>query len=696
MQTTRVLLESTPSNIELANLSDHPGAFRVRFEAKLTARSQKGEFPSDTVAAVYLTNRDGCSYKEVAVDGKGGMQVDFNMVPLRSDLKLTDRVKFHFFFRDVSDGMLKPICAAHMRLVDLADKVKDGSSFDSCSNFNSNSVSVAFVPSDEHSRGMHIDLLRLYNTGNITPSVLGNSAKHLETIKTLDLGIRNGLQKHVVVSSENGGSMFQSIFTAHMMEDEATLYSLYHLDFDGPHNVPPWLCTYLLAETLHHNSVTIEQVKAMDLRDLTQFVSSYAQAPMRSATAAPYTQDMTLNEDVAVCGTRKGTMLSEVFKRPFSHPYALVSNGHGSLITDDCEGLAAFVRDVSNHLGWAFQTHSDDFKQTDTYVRYNNLMKAYFPKDLFSQMSSPYQNKLMDLVMFLGELVANKTIECKITLVSANGASMGGEGNQTHVQAHACASMVCNDPRFPISVMLEGTACLVDDQYSKRLVLNGKSMLLSEVANSLSTGEPFNTFMDRGRASVKIGFHVTHTRGSFYRTAFCENDSMLASQIGCAPMQFGVDMEYLADDSIKVYMPVSGKGVPQGSYADLKAYISARAEEIHLPFVDHDSIRENLRWAPMTQFKGCKELKPGRPYVTCLVHVQAALGEEMDALLCKATADANQFNSDSKYAQVGVMRAFTSMDGVSKLLHLYSDDMVALQATLGIDGKRGTATNAAV
>jgi hypothetical protein len=108
------------------------------------------------------------------------------------------------------------------------------------------------------------------------------------------------------------------------------------LDFDGPHNVPPWLCTYLLAETLHHNSVTIEQVKAMDLRDLTQFVSSYAQAPMRSATAAPYTQDMTLNEDVAVCGTRKGTMLSEVFKRPFSHPYALVSNGHGALITDDC------------------------------------------------------------------------------------------------------------------------------------------------------------------------------------------------------------------------------------------------------------------------------------------------------------------------------------------------------------------------
>jgi hypothetical protein len=664
--------------------SEHPGSFRIRFDAKLTACSQKGEFPSDTVAAVYVINRDGCTHMEVPVSDKGLMHVDFNMVPLRSDLKLTDRVKFHFFFRDVKDCLLKPISAGHMSLVDLADSVKDGGSFKAKSNFNSNIVTLAFLPNDDHSRCMHMDLLRLYNTGNIVPSVLGESHAHLETINALGTGINTGLLDNVVMNDENGGSMFQSIFSAHMMEDEATLYSLYHLDFDGPHNVPPWLCTYLLAETLHHNSFTIEQVKLMNPSEITQFISSYAQAPMRSATAAPYTQDLTLNEEVGLVKTAKCTKLSEVFKRPFSHPYALLQRGHGALITDDCEGLAAFVRDISNHLGYAFLTHADDFKQTDTYIRYNNLMKSYFPKDLFSQMTPQYQNKLMDLVMFLGERIANKSIECKITLVSANGASMGGEGNQTQVQAHACASMVCNEPDFPISVMLEGTSCLVDDQYSRRLVVNGKSMMLADVANSLSHMLPFNTFMSRANPSVKIGFHVTHTKGSFYRTAFCENDSMLASQIGHAPMQFGVDMEYLADDAIKVYMPVTGKTVPVGSYAALKRYISARADEIHLPVVDHNLIRENLRWVPMTPFKGCKELKPGRPYITCMVHVQSELGDDMDTLLSKATEEAYQFNSSARFAEIGAMKAFASMDGVSKVLHLYSDDMVALQKCLGL------------
>ena len=667
--------------------AEHPGSFRIRFDAKLTACSQKGEFPSDTVASVYVVNRDGCSHMEVPVSDKGLMQVDFNMVPLRSDLKLTDRVKFHFFFRDVKDSLLKPISAGHMSLVELADHVKDGGSFSAKSNFNSNTVTVAFIPNDDHSRGMHVDLLRLYNTGNIVPSVLGQSNIHLETINSLGTGIRTGLLDNVVMNEDNGSGMFQSIFSAHMMEDEATLYSLYHLDFDGPHNVPPWLCTYLLAETLHHNSMTIEQVKLMNPSEITQFISSYAQAPMRSATAAPYTQDLTLNEDVGLVKTAKCTYLSEVFKRPFSHPYALLQMGHGALIADDCEGLAAFVRDISNHLGYAFSAHADDFKQSDTYIRYNNLMKAYFPKDLFSQMTPQYQNKLMDLVMFLGERIANKSIECKITLVSANGASMGGEGNQTQVQAHACASMVCNEPDFPISVMLEGTSCLVDDQYSKRLVINGKSLTLADVANSLSCMLPFNTFMSRGRPSVKIGFHVTHTKGSFYRTAFCENDSMLGSQIGHAPMQFGVDMEYLADDSIKVYIPVTGKTMPDGAYAALKRYISARADEIHLPIVDHNQIKENLRWVPMTAFKGCKELKPGRPYITCMVHVQSELGADLDALLAKATDEANHFNATARYAEIGAMKAFASMDGVSKVLHLYSDDMAKLQTCLGLGDK---------
>jgi hypothetical protein len=132
-------------------------------------------------------------------------------------------------------------------------------------------------------------------------------------------------------------------------------------------------------------------------------------------------------------------------------------------------------------------------------------------------------------------------------------------------------------------------------------------------------------------------------------------------------------------------MPVSGKATPPGAFTSLKQYVSARVAEIHLPLVDHSLIRENLRWAPMTQFKGCKELTAGRPFTTCLVHVQAELGEEMDALLQRASDEAASFNRDTGNSAIGVMRAFASMDGVSKLLHLYTDDTKPLQDRLGID-----------
>jgi len=657
-------------------------AVRVRFDAKLTMSSKKGDFPLDTVSAVYVTNRDGCSFAEIPVGADGSISVDFKMEPLQPGVKLTERIKFHYFFRDVKDNMLKPISAGHMPFLDLADHIKNGTAFQAGSNFNTNVVTMRFIPNDAYSRDMHLDLLGLYKSGGIAPSVLAESPKHLETLRSLNATVRNGLVQNLTVMDSNGGNMFQSIFTAHIMENEGTLYSLYHLDFDGPQNVPPWLCTYSLAETLHHNSVTIEQVRAMDRQALTQFVSSYIQAPMRSASGTPYTYDLTVSDEpTSTPGAPQSTQLSEVFKRPFSHPYRLLEKGHGTLINDDCEGLAAFMRDLANHMGYAFVTFADDFKQTDTYVRYNNLMKAYFPKDMFS-MTSQYQNKLMDLVMYIGELFANKTLECKITLVSANGAAMSEDGKSSTVkiQAHACASLVCNDPAFPVSVMLEGTACTTDDQYSKHLVLGGRAMLLADVANALSTMPPFNSFFYLDKSLCRVAFHVTHTKGSFYRTAFLENDAMLGSQIGHAPIQFGVDMEYLADEEIKVYMPVSGRTLAQGVYADLKQYISARAAEINLPLVDHNAIRANLRWAPMTQFKGCKELQAGRPYTTCLVHVLSEPGPDLEALLAKATEEANKFNQT--HSNVGIMRAFASMDGVSKVFHIYSDDTTELEKCL--------------
>ena len=141
-------------------------------------------------------------------------------------------------------------------------------------------------------------------------------------------------------------------------------------------------------------------------------------------------------------------------------------------------------------------------------------------------------------------------------------------------------------------------------------------------------------------------------------------------------------MEYLADDGIKVYMPVTGKQLKEGELQMLKEYVIARRSEIHLPLVDHDELRASLRWAPMVPFKGCKELVPGRPYVTCLVHVAADSYNPVDQLLIRAQAEADVFNASPENTKVGVMRAFASMDGVSKVFHIYSDDTTELARKL--------------
>lgn len=645
-------------------------SIRIRFDAQLTTRSDKGVFPPDTIAAVYVTNRDGCSYQCAPVNAEGKLSVDFAMKPLQSDVKLTDRIKFHFYFRDNADQMLKPVCANHLPLLDLADHISKGGEVESKSNFTSNLVVMQLEKNEEYSRDMHLDLLKLHKAQHITRSVLADSSTVLAACKKLDQSVSSGLDNNTIITSDNGGHMFSSIFTGHMMQDECTLYSMYHMDFHEPHKVPPFLATYMLTQTLHHNALTIDQVKALPLKGLTDFIASYAQAPMRSASAVPYTMDMTLNDDPRQYWMRR-TMLSEIFKRPYSHPHAVLQ-GRGTLQTDDCEGLVVTLQNLSNHLGYMYETHLGTFRQTDAYLPYNNLMKRYFPNDLFTGMSSQYQNKLMDLAFFLGEHISKKIIECKVTLVTANAASMGGMGGK-EIQAHACASMVCNDPNSHHVVMMEGTACATDDQDSRRIKLGGRYITLAEVANSLTVTPPFNTFTE-SNLKTKTAMHLTHSHGSFYRAAFCQNDSMLGSQIGQGRLTFGVDMEYLGDESIKVYMPVMGKHLEPGEYERLKQYVNDRRAEIHPPLVDHDELRASLKWHPIGPFKGCKELQSGRPYTTCLVHVLADESNPVNSLLTRMNVEAECFNADPELLKLGVMRAFPSMDGVSKVFHIYTDD----------------------
>lgn len=674
----------------------------LRFDAKLKVTSAKGSFPSDTIAAVFMTNRDDCSYHEATVQKDGSMSVDYDMRALKEGVRLTDRVKLHFFFRDNADKLLKPICAGHIAVDDLIDRVRTGRNpLKIQCNFNTNTVEVRFKQNEEHSRRMQAELLRLGNVGALTPSVLGrNTEEFVDRLRRVDESVKDGLQQHTSVSADNGGTMFQSLFTAHTMQNEATLYPLYHHDFDGAQNVPPWLCTYLLADTLHHNAVTPEQVKAMPPEKLTNFIGSYAQAPMRSATGTPYTDDLILNEDPRLAGTRRCTMLSEVFKRPFSHPYHLLQGQyHGCLIDDDCEGLAALMRDMTNHLGLIFSLHREELqpviaargRASSSSLGGNHLMKAYFPQDLFSEMPVSYQARIMDMALHLGEHIANKKIECHITLASAMGASFGSEKPHKEIQAHACASLVCNIPGHPAAMMLEGTACMVDDQLNaagKKIRLAGKYIPVVTLANSLNSILKINNNKAtlKGELKTTMAMHVTHDKGSFYRTAFCQNGTMLASQIGSAPMQFGVDMEYLSDNEIKVHLPVTGKVLGEGEYSKLEEYVKARSVEIHMPLVDQDMLRSKLRWAPMTPFNGCDRLQQGRPFLTCMLHVAGNETVSTKELMECAQKEVDEFNSKPEHnSHLGIMRAVATMDGVSKLFHFYTDDLSYLQKSLVVE-----------
>jgi hypothetical protein len=673
-------------------------SMRLRFDAKLKVASHKGTFPSETVASVFLTNRDGCTHQEASVGKDGMMSVDYEMRALKEGVRLTDRVKFHFFFRDNADKMLKPICAGHIAVDDLINRVHSGGEpFRVMCNFNSNIVDVKFIRNEEHSRGMQVDLLKMGNMGAMVPSVLGVDTKgFVDKLRRIDESVKEGLHKNMTVTNDNGGGMFQSLFSAHTMENEATLYTLYHHDFNGPENVPPWLCTYLLGETMHHNAVTPEQVKAMEPEALTRFIGSYAQAPMRSATATPYTDDLILNDDPKFSRTRRCTQLSEVFKRPFSHPYHLLQGQfHGCLIDDDCEGLAALMRDLTNHLGLIYTAHREELLpiiaakgRGSTSLGGNTLMQAYFPDDLFSEMPVSYQAKLIDMALHLGEHVANKKIECNITLVSAMGASFGSENVHKEIQAHACASLLCNVPNHPMAMMLEGTACMVDDHLyaaGKKIKIADNYVPLVDIANSLTKNSAIANTVREG-LKCKMAMHITHSKGSFYRSAFCQDGTMLGSQIGSAQMQFGVDMEYLSDNGIKVHMPVTGLVLGDGEYGKLEKYVQARSAEIHLPLVDHNLIRSKLNWAPMTPFTGCEKLQQGRAFLTCMVHVTSDEKISTKDLLARAKAEADEFNNQPEHsAHLGIMRAVATMDGVSKLFHLYADDLSFLQKSIMLD-----------
>jgi hypothetical protein len=288
----------------------------------------------------------------------------------------------------------------------------------------------------------------------------------------------------------------------------------------------------------------------------------------------------------------------------------------------------------------------------------------------------------MDLAMYIGEKIHSGIIECRITLVSANAASMSGPPGTTEIQAHACASLVCNDKNCHVAVMLEGTACMVDEIHTKKIQVGENYLPLNEIVNSLTVDSRFNTFATEGK-KYKLAMHVQHTKGSFYRTAFCQSDVLLGSQIGKAPLTFGVDMEYLDDTDVLVHMPVKGKALLKNEMDELHAYVKARAFEIHPPLINHDMLLEKLNWAPISLFTGCTNgFDTKRQFMNCMLHITALNGEELHTIQQRCQHEADKFNADPNHKDIGAIRVFACMDGVSKVMSIYTDDVGPLEKCL--------------
>ena len=656
-------------------------AVRIRFDATLETRSELGVFPANIVHTVILSNRDDCTYQIVPVTADGKISVSYDMQSNKDTVRMTDRIKIFFYYKKKrAAGQLLPICAGHMPLLQLAKLIAEGGEHTTACNFTSNQVILKIKSSPSYSHTMHCDLLDRVKNHEIVESVLSRSAEHAQTIDLLCQHIQRLMPTEMLVSPDNGGTIFQSLDTMHVMSGEKTILPLYHLDFEQPDSVPLALATYLMLATLHFKGVTIEQVDSMSGNALTDFLAAYAQAPMRSVKAVPYTSDETMTDNPKA---RHMSVLSEVFKRTCSYPCL-----EGCLLADDCEGFAGLIRLMICHLGYMFKTYTPRF-ESNNLPTYSSLMKESFPPELFPNISMPYQAKLMKMMLKLGQIVADDKIACAIVLGTANAASAGC-ADQTKVSGHAYACMINKDPFSPYTVILEGTTCMVDDQMPKMLKMRDRCVSVSDVVNSISCSSTFNTFMGEGY-ETQVAMHITHDKSSFYRAAFLQNDTLLGTVLrpgassghpGKENLMYGVDIEHLTNDNVKVYMPVTGKIFENGEYQRLKEYVIARQVEIHPPLLSPKDLMAGLKWVPLSPFKGVDRLRAGRQYTTLMVHVLATEEHPWEQLLVRATREAEAFNADPKNLRMGVMHAYASMDGVSKVLHLYTDDTTELESRL--------------
>ena len=83
----------------------------------------------------------------------------------------------------------------------------------------------------------------------------------------------------------------------------------------------------------------------------------------------------------------------------------------------------------------------------------------------------------------------------------------------------------------------------------------------------------------------------------------------------------------------------------------------------------------------MTLFRGHDQMDSNRPRMTAMMHVTVD-PDKVEETTKMFQKEADTFNSHPEHVKLGCCRVFPSMDGVAKVLDIYTDDLTTLQQQL--------------
>lgn len=634
-------------------------------------------FPTNTINRVIVCNKEGCTYSHITDVKDGKFDVNFELKPLEKDLVLSDMLKFHFY----TGNKIPLVIAAGAIKMGSIIRLMKGKEIDpvqiSC-NFSPVFVQLSFHSPTSINPNIQVPKLER--------SCLQNTETHAQITLLTNACVTSIIKSKLDLRANIGAPMFCNLMSAHNFEKEITSHINFQQDISpslkhGKLFYKSGLTMTALAESLHNLCVTTDEVMKMDDsgKEFTNLVANVCQSFMRSAHICPYVSDEVLDPKLDSSGSIHH-LLSESFKMPLHEPY--VENAT-YLCADDCEGQASFMLHLFESFGHLYERENH---KTGQFKHFEKAM----PTSLF-KMTDDEKSKLWQVAMKIGSCVNTKKIQCHITLVSAGGASLGDSEGQ--VGGHATCVLVNNcNPQSSITQIMEGTNSMTWDDDNREVDLSNPmiplKMPLVQVANMLTTNIAKIMGMEKNNdPDFRKLIHLnSQNQSKFYKTAYCQNGNLLASNDGNSlKLEYGINMNSISDSKKKVLMPVTAaltNTVVQNSsaHAFCETHRLQRKNEIHPPLVSKEKLSSLIaHWTPMTMNVVPEEITKRKNKI-CLAMKSFRNPEERAAFHLQLNQKLKEWNH--KYSDVGLCTSYVAFDTVFTRLHMWVDDMDKLQNTL--------------